>query len=120
MDITGNQIIDYRKSKGLTQGQLAKQIGIALRTIQNYESGQKIPKSKLPLFTALFESEQIQTKFQAFEMDPKTLKKFEGISKNEIVIYVITHKQEFMNNPMFTLFIDKISHERALKIIKEM
>ena len=46
MTITGDQINRKRKELGLTQKQLAEKIGVSYQTIQNWESGKNIPKSK--------------------------------------------------------------------------
>lgn len=44
--MTGEDIRNQREKLGLTQVELAKRIGVALRTINNYESGSTIPASK--------------------------------------------------------------------------
>lgn len=38
---------------GLTQKQLAETVGVSVNTIQNWESGGKIPKSKHPILQSL-------------------------------------------------------------------
>lgn len=40
-----DRIAGIRKFKGLTQAELAEKIGMTTRAIQNYESGNRIPKS---------------------------------------------------------------------------
>lgn len=40
-----DRIAGIRKYKGLTQAELANKIGMTTRAIQNYESGNRIPKS---------------------------------------------------------------------------
>lgn len=42
----GEKVKTARLAKGLTQKQLAETTGIALRTIQNYELGERHPKKK--------------------------------------------------------------------------
>jgi len=54
MEINGLEICKFRKLHDLTQSDLADMAGVDLRTIQNYESGKKIPKSKIALFHILF------------------------------------------------------------------
>ena len=120
MEITGNQITEFRKANGLTQSELAKQLGVSVRTIQNYECGGKIPSTKLETFENLLNSDKKGKEIKMIRMDDHMERKFDGISKNEIALYIIHYKDEFMENNLFTLFIDKISHERALQIIKEM
>ncbi|MGQ7945046.1 helix-turn-helix domain-containing protein [Flavobacterium sp. WC2509] len=43
------EIKENRKKLGLTQAELAKLIGVSLKTIGNYESGEVIPESKKAL-----------------------------------------------------------------------
>ena len=43
---TGEKIRLYRENCGLTQVQLAKKVGVARRTIINYENGVTFPKEK--------------------------------------------------------------------------
>ena len=47
--MTGEDIRNQREKLGLTQVELAKRIGVALRTINNYESGGNIPASKFEI-----------------------------------------------------------------------
>lgn len=42
-----------RKMLGFTQKQLAETVGVSVNTIQNWESGGKIPKSKHPILQSL-------------------------------------------------------------------
>ncbi len=43
-----------RELKGWSQSFLAEKVGVSLRTIQNYEAGGKIPKSKYAIFHMMF------------------------------------------------------------------
>jgi transcriptional regulator with XRE-family HTH domain len=43
-----------REKLGLTQSELAKKIGVSLRTVQNYENGEVIPKSKYEILRNVF------------------------------------------------------------------
>ena len=43
----GTKIKEYRKSKGLTQKQLADKIGVAVNTISRYEIGERVPTLKI-------------------------------------------------------------------------
>ena len=40
------EIKEKRKKLGLTQDELAKKLGVSLKTISNYEKGEVIPESK--------------------------------------------------------------------------
>jgi len=42
----GEKVKNARIAKNWSQSDLAKQAGISLRTIQNYESGERLPKKK--------------------------------------------------------------------------
>lgn len=42
----GEKLRKYRLEKGLTQGELAKQAGINVNTISNYESGKTYPQNR--------------------------------------------------------------------------
>jgi len=46
MEINALTIKNYRKKHNLTQEDLAEIIGVSFRTVQNYEAGGNIPKSK--------------------------------------------------------------------------
>jgi len=46
-----------REQKGWSQTTLAEKVGVSLRTIQNYEAGGKIPKSKYAIFRVVFNEE---------------------------------------------------------------
>lgn len=46
MEITGKNINKKRKELGITQKELADFIGVSYQTIQNWEGGKNIPKSK--------------------------------------------------------------------------
>ena len=46
-------IKNIRKILGVTQKQLAGMVGVSVNTIQNWESGGKIPKSKHPILQSL-------------------------------------------------------------------
>ena len=42
----GDKLRQKRHERGLSQPQLAKELGVALRTIANYETGQTYPKTR--------------------------------------------------------------------------
>lgn len=50
-------IKDIRTKLGVTQKQLAEKIGVSVNTIQNWEYGGTIPKSKYPILSKILESE---------------------------------------------------------------
>ena len=42
----GEKLRKYRNEKGLTQAELAKQAGLGINTISNYESGKTYPQNR--------------------------------------------------------------------------
>ena len=54
MEISAENIKKYRDENGLTQQSMAALLGVSFRTIQNYESGGTIPKSKHEILRNLF------------------------------------------------------------------
>ena len=120
MYITGNKIQEYRKKHGLTQEEFAKQIGVSIRTIQNYENGAKIPESKKGLFDSLLNIEEYDQTINAIKIDSDLADKFTHITDNQLCAYIIIREKELMKNKMFKLFIDKIANEQAFKIIKDL
>lgn len=51
-----NEVKEIRKRLGLTQVELAKAIGVDTKTVQNWESGRTIPKSKHAILRQLSEN----------------------------------------------------------------
>lgn len=120
MKITASDIIRYREENNLTQGKLAKQIGVALRTIQNYESGGKIPASKQALFVALFESKGYNDAIGTMQIGQETTQLLQQIPVQVLAAYVIINKEEFLKEPVFRMFVEKMAHDKAIKIIKDI
>lgn len=52
-------IKNLRTKLGITQKQLAEMVGVSVNTIQNWESGGTIPKSKHPILVSLQQSPHI-------------------------------------------------------------
>ena len=50
--LLGDRIRDIRTTRGMTQGDIAEQIGVAISTVQRYEKGQ-IDKIKLPVVDSI-------------------------------------------------------------------
>jgi transcriptional regulator with XRE-family HTH domain len=49
VNISAEEIVKYRKSKGLSQEDLASILGVSKNTVYNYERGEKIPDSKIQI-----------------------------------------------------------------------
>ena len=59
LKMTELDIKDLRSKLGITQKQLAEKVGVSVNTIQNWESGGKIPKSKHPILTSLIPTQHV-------------------------------------------------------------
>lgn len=59
--LKGEDLIRFRKGRGLTQEQLGELLGVHRKSIQNWEKGGTIPGSKQPLLHALFSGEATAT-----------------------------------------------------------
>lgn len=53
-------ILKERKLLGLTQGQLAEEIGVSYQTIQNWEKGSKIPDARLKMIENLLDQKKAE------------------------------------------------------------
>ena len=72
-----DRIAGIRKYKGLTQAELANKIGMTTRAIQNYESGNRIPKSAVlekiaeGLEISIEKVYEVVTFYAQFALNPK-------------------------------------------------
>ena len=57
--IDNSYIKDLRQKLGVTQGELAKRIGVDIKTIQNWESGRTIPSSKIGILQSLMPTSHV-------------------------------------------------------------
>lgn len=48
-----NEILEYRNRMGMSQTELAKEMGVSLRTIQNWEAGKTMPAKMMKLLHAI-------------------------------------------------------------------
>jgi len=52
-------IKNKRKELGLNQADLAKRLGVSLKTISNYENGEVIPESKMALLHNILDEKEV-------------------------------------------------------------
>lgn len=71
MIVSSLDIKQFREKQGLTQSELAELVGVTLRTIQNYEAGGEIPKSKDVIFHMLFKQYEFKSPFDKLLDDAK-------------------------------------------------
>lgn len=105
--MTGEEIKRFRKSKGLTQEQLAKIIGVSKRTILNYEKGEMIPKTKINILKEII--------YKSSDSEIKNAASTSDISEIEIIKaidYLLKNNDVFMKNQVFRTYIKS----RAMQI----
>ncbi len=119
-------IKDFRKRHFITQAKLADILGVSQRTIQNYEDGRLMPKSKSNLLYKIFEAYEINAGKESTEDRLIKYKdfyasnpKFTNIDLDEIVRYVIVHDEELMKNDIFRLYIKNKQSEKAIEMLLE-
>jgi len=82
-------VLQIRKTLGLSQQKLADKLGIDRRTIQNYETGGSIPKTKHAIFLSLLDEKKEES--QA-DLTPELLAK----QSNSELIRIIAEQQEII------------------------
>ena len=119
-------IKDFRKRHHITQAKLADILGVSPRTIQNYEDGRIIPRSKSRLLKKIFEAYEANAGKQPTEdrlikyMDfYDSYPIFTNIDPEEIVRYVIVHDEELMKNEVFRLYVKNKQSEKTIEILLE-
>ena len=75
-------IKQIRAKIGLTQAELAKKLGVDTKTVQNWESGATIPKSKYGILGVLSKEATAPSKELGFEV--KDLRKMLGVTQVEL------------------------------------
>ncbi|MDC6352441.1 hypothetical protein PP178_12845 [Zeaxanthinibacter sp. PT1] len=100
MEITGKEIIDYRKVNKLKQDDLASILGVAVRTIQNYEAGGKIPQSRKSQLKSLLHENK------------RTTKKLQEIDLDELIQWLTLHREQLELNPKWNAFIKREIKEK--------
>jgi len=108
-------IKELRESLGKTQTELAEMIGVSLRTIQNYESGGIIPKSKDAILRKLknadenelelfIDKDQIKTYIEEISRLKKEIKILnDRLSDKELIIQMQTEK---INNYEYPVIVE--------------
>jgi putative transcriptional regulator len=61
--ILHNRLAEVRKQKGISQGELAKMVGVSRNTISSIETGQFNPTAKLALILCVALDKQIEELF---------------------------------------------------------
>lgn len=126
MKINAIEIKNFRNKYRLTQSELAELVGVSYRTIQNYEKGVPIPKSKVQLFQRIFEGykdtgSEVREELLEGKRRAATGLTIEDVSLDEIARFVIIHDTELMKNKIFKTYITSKQAAGAFKFLaKEM
>ncbi|MCG8207228.1 helix-turn-helix domain-containing protein [Tenacibaculum finnmarkense] len=111
MDINNLDIKEFRKKNKITQESLADLLGVSWRTIQNYEAGQKIPKSKSALFRVVFEKYGVGKEELFMDVSKKDI-----VTLDEIALFAAKNIDELKKKSVFyNTFVME-----ALGLIKEI
>ena len=81
---TGKRIQQRREELGLNLGDIAKEVGVAVSTIQRYEKG-KIEKIKLPVIEAIAEALQVDPAWLLCQTDRMTVSSVEVSSISNLI-----------------------------------
>ncbi len=105
MEIKGIEIKEFREKHNLSQEEFAELIGVALRTVQNYEAEGVIPKTKFKLLRFVFNTYNKSTGRNSLSDFP-TL---------EIIEFLIDNKEEFRKYPDYKQFLKREFMEEEYK-----
>lgn len=121
MSNIGERIKEARRSKSLTQKELAKITGTPLMTLQRYEQGLSLPRyDRLFKIAAALEAPELLSEIPDIQLDPKSpeaLSALHDIIKNDESIRQA--RTEVMQQKAGTLFHDSIERELLLKQMNE-
>lgn len=81
---TGKRIQQRREELGLNLGDIAKEVGVAVSTIQRYEKG-KIEKIKLPVIEAIAKALQVDPAWLLCQTDRMTISSVEVSSISNLI-----------------------------------
>lgn len=81
---TGKRIQQRREELGLNLGDIAKEVGVAVSTIQRYEKG-KIEKIKLPVIEAIAKALQVDPAWLLCQTDQMTVSSVEVSSISNLI-----------------------------------
>lgn len=109
------EIKKRRKELGLTQEDLAKKLGVSLKTISNYENGEVIPDSKQALLLDILSNNTLKEPIPVYKKSgisfEEKIKQVEEKIKN--TEEVIKHNQEIIK--LFRFQIEIIKDAQQLK-----
>ncbi len=114
MSFTAADIKEFRKKHNLTQEKLAEMIGVSWRTIQNYESGYTIPKSKNALLRVVFDEFNKSKSNEALNN-----KEWNEDLAHKIIEALYLHLDNLRKYENFVIWENSIRADERNKIAKE-
>ncbi len=131
--MTSEELKYKRKQLGLTQGDLARLLGVSKNTVFNWEKGKRIPDSKTDILERVLsknertisfdanmsERERIQLLFNEIESEvllEEMLKKFHPV---EIINFIHKNRDKFIHHEEFAMLMGNIERDLEIKSLKE-
>lgn len=71
--VNGDEIKREREARQMTQGQLAKAIGVGPRTVSNWERGETVPRNRLGMLRKFFDLDEVGSADPIRELSDITL-----------------------------------------------
>ena len=113
MTINSLDIREFRKKNGLTQGELAEILGLSERTVQNYESGGVIPKTKTAIFRKIFDNYDKGISEVFVSIDGKQL------PIREITRFIMYNEDLFFEDKGFLLWFNSHINKAVKEFLEE-
>ena len=95
--MAGEELKKMREERGLTQQEVADLIGTTKQTIWNYENGFNISVSKQKLLAEVLGGIRVKKKEAP-----------QGQSIEEISRFVVLNQEQFLQDPLFREFVEKL------------
>ncbi|CAL2084036.1 helix-turn-helix domain-containing protein [Tenacibaculum sp. 190524A02b] len=127
MVYTAEDIKNIRKKHSLTQEKLANLLGVSWRTIQNYERGHTIPKSKNTLFRVLFEKLENKSSDLSTSLEEPELKyhtDIPSLTKNQITFIenaLLVHEEQlFSESELIKKWLEAKLGNNEIEVLKRV
>ncbi len=106
-----------RKELGLSQSDFAEKIGVKLRTVQNYESGQTSPTAET--LTKMFAlSGRDVPASEMFSSDNSLVVPGATVSMEQIALHVSKNEEYFLEHPIIKKIVDERVSRKVAYLIK--
>lgn len=125
--MNGEEIKALRVSLGLTQTEMAEYIGVKLRSVQNYEAGNTVPRGRalLKIIELSTQKNTHQDEEESLDVDLKIEDiqalnaKFKDISLLDLANYVLVRREELMQVGPFQKFILKVAYKKVKDVFEK-